>query len=334
MVMANEQHQAVQSLIASLAEYSQNVDKDDLVRLAKMHGFAEALATATGPESYEPVPAIYERLPVVARTLESLILGEVDDAAQAVASLVEAITALSGGETSDATEPNPPRMASDADDDEVAAKLALVFDEGSPPEEPGAPDNTVKDESDRRCDPPDQDQGQIEPEDAASAVEEQSPADSSAVGNEPPYEPEPLRIEEKEAEFVSAFLEEANEHIEAVEAALLEVERALDDSEKIDTLFRPFHTIKGMAGFLNLRDIGSLTHEVETLLDQARRGNRAITPALIDLVFDVVDILKVQIAAIGSWLANPTGEAIPRRLGSCAFPSRPPERLLQSCWLE
>ena len=136
-----------------------------------------------------------------------------------------------------------------------------------------------------------------------------TPGDEDA---NPPYVQEPLVIAEGEAEFVQAFLEEAFEHIEAIEAAVLDVEHAPDDTSKIDDLFRPFHTIKGGAGFLNLRDVGSLTHEVETLLDQSRKGERTITSGLIDLVFDVVDILKAQLGAVREYTANPTGQSIPQ----------------------
>ena len=137
-------------------------------------------------------------------------------------------------------------------------------------------------------------------------------AQSEPDSAEPEYEQLPLEIDEKELEFVGGFVDEAREHIEAVEAALLEVERAPDDAEQIDALFRPFHTIKGMAGFLNLRDINCVTHEVETLLDQARKGKRTITPGLIDLIFEVVDILKAQISAVATYVGGPTGEAVPQ----------------------
>ncbi|MCH7813856.1 MAG: chemotaxis protein CheA [Planctomycetes bacterium] len=122
----------------------------------------------------------------------------------------------------------------------------------------------------------------------------------------------PLTLKQEEIEFVKGFVEEGAEHIEAIEAAVLAVEGVPEDTAKINDLFRPFHTIKGIAGFLNLRDINCLTHEVETLLDQARKGERKITPGLIDVVFDVVDTLRVQISSVGEWMTNPQGESVPQ----------------------
>jgi two-component system chemotaxis sensor kinase CheA len=135
-------------------------------------------------------------------------------------------------------------------------------------------------------------------------------AKAEPASEEPPYEQVPQKIDAKEMEFIKGFLEEASEHIQAIEAALLEVERSPEDKNSIDNLFRPFHTIKGMAGFLNLRDIMCLTHEAETLMDQARKGKRQVNAGLIDVVFDVVDILKAQLKGISAYLAGPAGDDV------------------------
>jgi len=128
----------------------------------------------------------------------------------------------------------------------------------------------------------------------------------------PDYKSEPLVIAESEFEYVQSFLTECQEHIENIESGLLTLEQTPNDLNKINELFRPFHTIKGMAGFLNLKDVQALTHEVETLLDLSRKGKLSIKPSIIDLVFEALDILKVQISAIGEYIANPNGGIIPQ----------------------
>ena len=60
----------------------------------------------------------------------------------------------------------------------------------------------------------------------------------------------------------------------------------------INDIFRPFHSIKGVAGFLNLKQIHELAHEVENYLDQARSGKLVITNTAIDVVLAAVDLLK------------------------------------------
>ena len=53
--------------------------------------------------------------------------------------------------------------------------------------------------------------------------------------------------------------------------------------EALHAAFRSFHTIKGLAGFLELHDIRDVAHEVETLLDKARNRALAVTPGLIGI---------------------------------------------------
>ena len=71
-------------------------------------------------------------------------------------------------------------------------------------------------------------------------------------------------------ELVANFLPEAQEHLEGIETHLIFLEQHPDDLEAINAIFRPFHTLKGVAGFLNLAQIQELSHEVEWLLDRVR----------------------------------------------------------------
>jgi len=122
----------------------------------------------------------------------------------------------------------------------------------------------------------------------------------------------PLLINSEEIEYVRSFVTEAYEHIDAIEAAVLALEQSLDDQAKINELFRPFHTIKGMAGFLNLRDINRITHKAETLLDLARKGQLQFTTDHINLIFATVDILKEQVGAVAEYVQQPTGKEVPQ----------------------
>ncbi len=104
------------------------------------------------------------------------------------------------------------------------------------------------------------------------------------------------------------FITESTEHLETAEAALLELEVKPDDSEVLDLIFRGFHTIKGMAGFLNLSQIGSLAHSAENLLDMARNGQLLLTGNNTDIVFESIDTLKKMISKLQK--AIETGNAV------------------------
>ncbi|WP_169704174.1 Hpt domain-containing protein [Candidatus Kuenenia stuttgartensis] len=93
-------------------------------------------------------------------------------------------------------------------------------------------------------------------------------------------------------EIVKEFLTESGDHLESVESQILQLEENPDNTDIINTIFRPIHSTKGSAGFLGLKDMGTVSHELETLLDEARKGNLKITPLIIEILYEGVDILK------------------------------------------
>ena len=99
-------------------------------------------------------------------------------------------------------------------------------------------------------------------------------------------------IEADDAELVVDFVTESFEHIESAEAGLLELESNPEDSEALNMIFRAFHTVKGMAGFLNLAEIGTLAHSAENLLDMARKSELVLIDSKMDIVFESIDMLK------------------------------------------
>ena len=105
-------------------------------------------------------------------------------------------------------------------------------------------------------------------------------------------------IPEEDVELVLDFITESQEHIESSEAALLEIEDDPENSESLNLIFRGFHTIKGMAGFLNLKDIGSLAHSAENLLDLARKNELKLVGSNIDGVFEAMDMMKNMITQL------------------------------------
>ncbi|OQA01259.1 MAG: Chemotaxis protein CheA [Planctomycetes bacterium ADurb.Bin401] len=101
---------------------------------------------------------------------------------------------------------------------------------------------------------------------------------------------------DEDAVLMMDFAAESGEHIESAEAGLLELESRPDNKEVLNQIFRAFHTVKGMAGFLNLTDIGSLAHSAENLLDLARKGELLLTGKNTDAVFESIDMLKKMVS--------------------------------------
>src|SRR5262249_53674671 len=79
----------------------------------------------------------------------------------------------------------------------------------------------------------------------------------------------------------------------------------------IHAIFRGFHTIKGMAGFLDQDAVRDVAHEVETVLDLARNGQLAITSTIIDRILESKDYLSRCMADLESVVQKGSSSAPP-----------------------
>ncbi|MBW1739583.1 MAG: chemotaxis protein CheA [Deltaproteobacteria bacterium] len=125
---------------------------------------------------------------------------------------------------------------------------------------------------------------------------------------------------DQDRELVESFIIEALEHLGNIEVNVLALEQDPENREVIDAIFRPFHTIKGVSGFLNLSDINRLAHEVETLLNGARNQKLTVDETLTDTVLDAVDLIKAMINHLKEELD--TGVVQPADFGLEAFLDR------------
>jgi two-component system chemotaxis sensor kinase CheA len=93
-------------------------------------------------------------------------------------------------------------------------------------------------------------------------------------------------------ELLEDFLVEAFEMIEEMDQDLIELENNPDDLDLLNKIFRVAHTIKGSSGFLNFEKLAHLTHHMEAVLDKARKGELKITPEIMDVILESVDLMK------------------------------------------
>jgi two-component system chemotaxis sensor kinase CheA len=99
----------------------------------------------------------------------------------------------------------------------------------------------------------------------------------------------------EDPELIADFVLEAREHLQSIETQILLVEDNPDNIEALHSIFRSFHTIKGLAGFLELALIQEVAHEVETVLDRARQRQFRINAEANDVILASKDY-------IGEWL--------------------------------
>ncbi|MGE5568000.1 MAG: chemotaxis protein CheA [Rhodospirillales bacterium] len=96
----------------------------------------------------------------------------------------------------------------------------------------------------------------------------------------------------QDTDLLNDVVMESAEHLISIESQLLTLEQDPANAEAIHSAFRSFHTIKGLAGFMELNAIQAVAHEVENILDLARNKKLKITPSVIDVVLAGKDYLQ------------------------------------------
>lgn len=95
--------------------------------------------------------------------------------------------------------------------------------------------------------------------------------------------------------FIGRFVEEAKEHLGRIASGLAEIEQGAVSAEKINSLFRSVHTLKGSSRMLKLEPITQVSHSLEDLLSALREGRVATNPTVIALLYQGVDALSDQV---------------------------------------
>ena len=94
-------------------------------------------------------------------------------------------------------------------------------------------------------------------------------------------------------DMVAAFLDECAERTEGLSARLLELEERGADAELVSEIFRDLHTLKGSSGFAGLKKLNRLAHVAEDCLGELRSGERAPDRALIDVLLEMLDAVRL-----------------------------------------
>jgi two-component system chemotaxis sensor kinase CheA len=123
-------------------------------------------------------------------------------------------------------------------------------------------------------------------------------------------------IQACDASLMGDFINESRDHMHTAETLLLELETDPNNKENLNSIFRAWHTVKGVAGFLGLKEIASLAHKMESQMDLARKGELVLGAGPIDVFLEGNDCLKALVAAIEPALKGDL-YAIPESYGAC-----------------
>ncbi len=126
---------------------------------------------------------------------------------------------------------------------------------------------------------------------------------------------------EQDPELLAGFLDEAEEALATVGRLFIDLEHAPTDHNTIEAIFRPVHSLKGNAAFFGLLSIKRLAHEMETVLDQVRKGRLPGDRPVIDTLLAGLDLLGAMVARVreGGVDDDPAAlEPLSQRLGEQA----------------
>ncbi|MEN9353745.1 MAG: hypothetical protein RL318_1070 [Fibrobacterota bacterium] len=133
-----------------------------------------------------------------------------------------------------------------------------------------------------------------------SQVESVSREDSSVANPVTDF----ASVMSNDTSFLVDFIAEGGDHIHTIEKSLLRLETCPTDEEALALVFRSCHTIKGLAGFLELCEIQVLAHAAESLMDRARNHEFLLRPEHVDLLLEVTDTFKDLINGLESVLSG------------------------------
>ncbi|MFC5448360.1 chemotaxis protein CheA [Paenibacillus aestuarii] len=108
------------------------------------------------------------------------------------------------------------------------------------------------------------------------------------------------------SQYLSMFIDESREHLQAMNENLLNLESNPQDISIVHNIFRSAHTLKGMSATMGFEDLASLTHEMENVLDLVRNHKLEMNPFIFDCIFKSLDSLESMVEDI---IQGGTGKA-------------------------
>ena len=99
-------------------------------------------------------------------------------------------------------------------------------------------------------------------------------------------------------QIVKEFLVESHENLDQLDRDLVQLEESPRDAERLASVFRTIHTIKGTAGFFGFANLESVAHVGENLLCKLREGELLLAPPITSGLLAMVDAVREMLAHV------------------------------------
>jgi two-component system chemotaxis sensor kinase CheA len=105
------------------------------------------------------------------------------------------------------------------------------------------------------------------------------------------------------------YREECDEHIQKLNDGLLALERQPQQAP-IDEILRSAHSLKGASRMMGFKNLETLAHYLETLLTQLNRGEKEVSPTMIDALYRDIDAVTQALGALVEGVEPPAIDAL------------------------
>lgn len=99
-------------------------------------------------------------------------------------------------------------------------------------------------------------------------------------------------------EILTDFLTESNEMLEVLDQRFVTLESDPNNTDLLNEIFRAMHSMKGSAGFLGFNHLVDVAHRGENILNKLRQAEMAVSPAIISVILETIDVIKAIMADI------------------------------------
>ncbi|BAZ27514.1 two-component hybrid sensor and regulator [Kalymmatonema gypsitolerans NIES-4073] len=96
----------------------------------------------------------------------------------------------------------------------------------------------------------------------------------------------------EDEELRSLYKAASAERIQKIEAGLLHLEKNPQDKAKLEGLLRETHSLKGDSRMLGVKDVETLTHQIEEILGSVKQGERVFTSQLYECLSQGLDAIR------------------------------------------
>ena len=102
------------------------------------------------------------------------------------------------------------------------------------------------------------------------------------------------------SQYLGVFLDEAKEHIQTLNDAIMTLEDDPTNEDCVNEIFRAAHSMKGMAGTMGYKRMQQLTHDMEDVFSDVRNGTLKVDTYMTDTLFKCLDAVQEYVDNIES----------------------------------